>query len=138
MATSVQAFQATVPANTLQANPAVITLNVLPGVIDLIRWRVPPGPRGHLGWVLAMGGVSVIPEQMSTYIVADDEQDEVAVAGLPDSGAWQLIGYNTGGNDHTVYLYFHVTPTAVAAQVVDVSETGWPTSDADVPYMWLT
>jgi hypothetical protein len=137
MATSVQRFAATIGAGTAAAAPATVTLAVMPGVIDAIRWRVPPGPRGNLGWQLAMGGVNVIPENTGTFIIADDEQDVFAVSGLPDSGAWQVIGYNTGTFDHTVYLDFHVTPTAAAnAQQGDIT-TGFPQSEADIPGMWI-
>jgi hypothetical protein len=137
MATSVQAFQAKITAGTLKAAPMVVGLAVMPGTIDLIRWRVPPGPRGNLGWVLSMGGVQVIPENTGNYIVADNETDSIAVSGLPDSGAWQLTGYNTGVNDHTVYLYFHVTPTAVGLAGGDVT-AGFPLSDADLQSLWIT
>lgn len=138
MATSVQAFSATITAGTPSASPATVSLAVMAGQIDLIRWRVPPGPRGTFGWQLTMGGVQVIPENAGQFIIADNEYDNIFVSGLPDSGAWQVTGYNTGSNNHTVYLYFHVTPTAVVqAQQGDLS-TGFPQSDADVAGLWLT
>lgn len=138
MTTSVQAFTATINAGTTKASPATVPLSVLPGIIDLIRWRVPPGPRGTFGWQLGMGGVQVIPENAGQFIVADDEFDSIAVSGLPDSGAWQVIGYNTGVNNHTVYLYFHVTPIVVAQATQGDLSTGFPLSDVDVGGMWLT
>lgn len=139
MADSVQFFQATITAGTPLVSPMTVTLNVLPGRINAIHWRVPPGPRGNLGWQLSMGGVSVIPEQQGTYIIADNDSDTITVSGLPDSGAWQVVGYNTGVNNHTIYLSFHVTPTALVDQPVsgDLSQ-GFPMSDADIPTMWLT
>jgi len=139
MATSVQAFSATITAGTPAASPMLVNLSVLPGQIDLIRWRVPPGPRGTLGWQLSMGGVQVIPENAGGFVVADNEYDNIIVSGLPDSGAWQVRGYNTGTNNHTVYLYFHVTPIALVDQVqtVDLS-TGFPMSDADLFNVWAT
>ena len=137
MATSVQAFQATITAGVAKAAPMTVSLAVMAGTIDLIRWRVPPGPRGNLGWYLSMGGVQVIPENDGNFIVADNEDDNIAVSGLPDSGAWQVTGYNTGTNNHTVYLYFHVTPTAVALQAGNV-DAGFPVSDADLSTLWIT
>jgi hypothetical protein len=85
-----------------------------------------------------MGGVAVIPENTGAFIIADDEQDVFAVSGLPDSGAWQVTGYNTGSFNHTVYLDFHVTPTSVAQQSGGDILAGFPSGDADVPGMWLT
>lgn len=137
MATSVQAFIATITAGTAKATPMTVNLPVMQGFIDAIKWRVPSGPRGNLGWVLAMGGVQVIPENTGTYIVADDDTDTVQIAGLPDSGAWQVIGYNTGSFDHSIYLDFHVTPVSLANQAPDIL-TGFPTSDADIPTMWMS
>jgi len=110
MATSVTALTATVPAGTQIASPITVSLPVGTNLVDKIRWRVPPGPRGNLGWYLSMGGVQVLPDDKGNYVVADDEYDDWEIAGLPDSGAWQLTGYNTGRYDHTVYLYFFTTP----------------------------
>jgi hypothetical protein len=136
MATSVFSFAATVPAGTAKASPTVINLAVGTNQIDLIHWRVPPGPRGNLGWFLSMGGVQVVPENVGNYIIADDESDDWAIGGLPDSGAWQLTGYNTGSFDHTVYLAFHVTPVSVATATGGDIMSGFPTSEADIPTMW--
>src|ERR1700729_3339055 len=110
MATDVIALSATVPAGTTFPNAAVIQLPVGTNLVNKIRWRVPPGPRGHLSWFLAMGGVQVLPQVGGGPIIADDEEDDWEIDGLPDSGAWQLIGFNTGTYDHTVYLGFFVTP----------------------------
>lgn len=115
-----------------------VNIPVMSGVVDLIRWRVPAGPRGNLGWQLAMGGVSVIPQNSGAWIVADDEYDTIQVSGLPDSGAWQVIGYNTGTYDHTVYLDFHITATAEAQIQGGDILAGFPTSEASIPSMWLT
>lgn len=138
MATSVQVFQATITAGTAQATPMRVGLAVMAGTIDLIRWRVPPGPRGEMGWLLSMGGVQVIPENSGSYIIADNEEDTIAVAGLPDTGAWQVTGYNIGTYNHTIYLYFHVTPTAVTVASTGNVSDGFPTSDADLSDLWLT
>jgi hypothetical protein len=138
VADSVQFFAATITAGTAAASPMTVTLSVLPGVINAIHWRVPPGPRGLLGWQLAMGGVNVIPEQSGVYIIADNDEDTITVSGLPDSGAWQVIGYNTGTYNHTIYLSFHVTPQAAVGQDPGVSSTGFPLSDSDVAGLWLT
>lgn len=135
MATDVVWLQATVTAGSLDA---VIDLSVGTNQINKIRWRVPPGPRGHLAWFLAMGGVQVLPQAGSTAIVADDEWDEWEIDDLPDSGAWQLIGTNSGTYDHTVYLGFFVTPVQLSGGGGGDILTGFPVTDADVATMWLT
>lgn len=138
MSTSVFRETATITAGTAKASPLVVNIPVVSGIVDAIRWRVPPGPRGLFGWQLAMGGVTIIPENAGAYIVADDEYDEIQVSGLPDSGAWQVIGYNTGTFDHTVYLDFHITPIAAAQPQGGDILAGFPSSDADIATLWLT
>jgi len=137
MATSVIALSGTIPAGTPVNAPVTVGLPVGTNLIDTIRWRVPPGPRGHLGWFLSMGGVQVLPQVAGEYIIADDEYDEWSIQNLPDSGAWQLTGYNTGSNDHTVYFQFHVTPIQLGNVLTANVDVGFPTSEADIPTMWL-
>lgn len=137
MATSVTALTATVPASTPKATPVTVPLTLGTLLVDEIRWRVPPGPRGNLGWYLAMGGVQVLPQNSGGWIVADDESDDWTISGLPDSGAWQLIGYNTGSYDHTVYLDFHTSPVQLSAVLTGYNGPGFPLSEADIPTMWL-
>lgn len=139
MAISVTALTATIPASTAKATPFTVALTIGSNVVNKIRWRVPPGPRGNLGWYLSMGGVQVLPDDKGAFVVADDEYDDWEIEGLPDSGAWQLTGYNTGTYDHTVYLYFFTTP--IALSVVggggDIL-AGFPVSESDIPTVWLT
>jgi hypothetical protein len=115
MATSVIALTGTVPAGTPKASPVTVQLTFGPAYVNKIRWRVPPGPRGNLGWALSMGGVQVMPQVAGEWVVADDEYDDWEIENLPDSGSWQLVGYNTGAYNHTVYLYFFTTPIQLAS-----------------------
>jgi hypothetical protein len=62
-----------------------------------------------MGWQLAMGGVQVLPSG-DKYVIADGQQGTWYLEDQPDSGAWQVIGYNTGANPHSVYLAFHADP----------------------------
>jgi hypothetical protein len=116
-----------------------VSLPVGTFVVNKIRWRVPPGPRGNLGWNLSMGGVQVLPDVAGEYVIADDEYDDWEIDGLPDSGAWQLTGYNTGSYNHTVYLYFFTTPIQLSGSPTLTGDllSGFPTSEADIPTMWL-
>lgn len=114
MATSVVALTGTITAGTPKATPLTVSLSFNQANVNKIRWRVPPGPRGNLGWFLSMGGVQVLPDVAGEFVVADDEYDDWEIENLPDSGAWQLTGYNTGSYDHTVYLYFFITPIQLA------------------------
>lgn len=123
MAYQVYPFQVTIPAGTAKSAPVTTALPMPIATIERIRWRVPVGARGTVGWQLAMGGLQVIPTGIGSYIVANDEADDWDLSGLPDSGAWQLIGYNTGNFDHSVYLYFFATPV----QLLTSGSSGIPT-----------
>ena len=138
MATSVTAVTATVPHGTPTTALVTVNLSIVPATVDKIRWRVPPGPRGNLGWYLSMGGVQVLPDVAGEFVVADDEYDDWEIDGLPDSGAWQLTGYNTGSYDHTVYLYFFTTPIQLGTTGLtgDIM-AGFPTSEADISTMFI-
>ena len=114
MATQAKLFTATVTAGTADTSPQTVALDVGMATVEKIRWRVPPGPNGQLGWRMAMGGVQVIPTGSGDWIVANDESDEWDMTGLPDEGEWQLIGYNNGNYDHSVYLWFYTSPVAPA------------------------
>lgn len=108
MAAEIQHFTATVPAGTPKLTPVTVAIAMPPRIVLSVDWRVPAGPMGVFGWYLAMGGVPVQPQPGGTFVVAHDEHGSWNLAGQPDSGAWQVIGYNTGTNPHSVYLAFHV------------------------------
>ena len=112
MTTEVRPFAVTIPAGTLQSAPASFALTMPSRVVTGIRWRVPPGPRGQVGWALVVSGAHVFPFGDTGWIVADDETDRVDFTNAPQTGAWQLVGYNTGLLPHTVYLQFMLEPVA--------------------------
>ena len=108
MPNEIRHFTATIPAGTPVTAPVTVAITMPPRVVRSVYWRVPNGPLGLFGWQLAMGGVRVIPAFGDLYVVANDEHDTWYPADHPDSGAWQVIGYNTGTNPHSVYLAFSV------------------------------
>lgn len=121
MALDVLHFTATIPAGTPASAPATVNINTGVRVITSIDWRVPNGPMGVFGWHVAMGGLQVFPSGGDTWVIANDEHGSWKVDDAPDSGAWQVIGYNTGVNPHSVYLAFHADlperPRRVPAEI---------------------
>lgn len=123
MAIELHAFAVTTPAGTPASSPLLTPIPIPPRTVRRIVCRVPPGPNGQLGFMFAMAGLQVIPDNTGAWIVASDEQLSWDVSGLPDSGAWQLISYNIGRFDHTVWIRMEVdlppgladTPTATQA-----------------------
>lgn len=128
MAQEVQAFSATIPAGTPQSAPVAISLAMPPRVVRRIEWKVPPGPKGNMGFQIGMAGTQLIPYSVGAFIVADDDSEGWDLVGLPSSGAWQLLGYNTGIFAHTVYLRFLVDlpsdGTAAAAALIPAAALG--------------
>lgn len=110
MAQEIRTFQATITAGTAIATPATVDLSFPDRVVRSIRWKVPPGPRGNLGWRLTSGGVQVQPVTPGTWVITDDDTDEWVLSRLLTTGAWQLQGYNTDIYDHTVLLWFACDP----------------------------
>ena len=108
MALEVQHFTATIAAGTPKTAPVTVNIAMPFRTVRQIDWRVPNGPMGTFGWQVAMGGIQVFPSGGDTWVIANDEHGTWEVHGAPDSGAWQVIGYNTGANPHAVYLAFHV------------------------------
>lgn len=109
MVAEVREFQVTIPAGTLQADPLVTDLTMPARLVRSVRVRVPPGPAGTVGWALGSAGERVLPWN-GEYVVADNEAIEWPLDGQISSGAWQLIAYNTGTFDHTLYVTFLVDP----------------------------
>lgn len=114
MAVEVRNFAAIIPAGTAVATPTTVALTMPARTVERIEWRVPPGPRGQVGWFLAMGGTQVVPYGTANYVIADDEDGTWDLTGLPDEGEWELVGYNTGNYPHTVYFRFLVSPVSAA------------------------
>ena len=106
MAVEVRVFQATIPAGTAQAAPVTIDTGFDSRIVESIRLRIPPGPAGFMGFQLWVKGGQVIPIERGQWIVDDDAQINLDVSSMPETGAWQVVGYNTGAFDHSVYVTF--------------------------------
>lgn len=80
-----------------------------PRIVRQIDWRVPSGPMGTMGFLLAMGSVPVLPVYgQAVYVIADGEHGTWTPSDYPDSGDWHAWVYNAGANPHTVNLTFHL------------------------------
>lgn len=120
MAREVQAFQVTIPAGTAKASPQTTALTMPARIVREVEVLVPPGPRGNVGFQLAMAGNQLLPYTAGTFLVTDNEVLRWPLEGYPDSGAWQLIAYNTGIFDHTLYLRFLVDIPGEAIVTTDL------------------
>lgn len=111
MAIEVHTFTVTVPAGTDSAAPLTFALNMPPRQVQEVHVQVPPGPRGEVGWALGAAGAQVYPIEDGAFIVTDNETIKWPLEQAITSGAWQLIAYNTGQFNHTLYVRFLVVLT---------------------------
>lgn len=112
MGSLIKHFAASILPGTAQASPVTVALAMPGRTVVGVRIRVPPGPRGLMGFRLTASGGPVIPEDPGQFLVADAEVFDWDLVDVPQGAAWQLQGYNTGAFAHTVYLDFRVLPLA--------------------------
>lgn len=106
MASEVWEFTVTIPAGTSATAYQVTNLPMPPRDIQTIEWRIPPGPRGLVGFALGAAGQPTIPYGYGQWIIGDDDRGSWTVTRQIESGAWQCFAYNTGSFPHTIYLRF--------------------------------
>lgn len=102
----VRSFAVTIPAGT--PLPATFTEDIFfpARVVNGVHWKVPPGAMGLMGWRLTMSGGNAVIPTGGGWIIADGESDTWLLYDQPDSGFWELTGYNSDIYDHTVYVDF--------------------------------
>lgn len=103
-------FAVTIPANTPIATPVIIDTGFGPFEVPLVEVRIPPGPNGRMGFQIAVSGTQIIPWNRGQWIVGDNESLSFPTEEFPNSGAWQVIAYNTGVYDHTIYVRYSLNP----------------------------
>lgn len=106
MAREVRAFTCVVPAGTLITAPARFDLSFPPRQVDTLEIVVPPGPSGVVGFAIQNSNVTVIPYDSDEFLVMNNEKVSWPLDGYIDSGAWNLLAYNTGTQPHSVYVRF--------------------------------
>lgn len=65
-----------------------------------------------------MDKVSIIPVNLGAWIVHDGDSTASELARLPNTGAWQVHGYNTGTFPHTIYVTYYAAVLAPAAVLI--------------------
>jgi len=105
-AVEIRSFAVTIPSGTLESAPYTEDIFFPARIVTGVHWKVPRGPSGLMGWRLTMSGGNAVIPAGGGWIITDDDSDTWPLTGQPDSGAWELTGYNLGSYDHTVYLTF--------------------------------
>lgn len=133
MAREIRTFEVTVAAGTARADAVTTDLDMPPRVVTGIHIVVPPGPAGSVGFQVAAAGQPIIPYNPGQWIVTDNEIIDWPLAGYHDSGSWQVIAYNTGTYDHTIYVRFllELTTDQAPAPVAPIPTDVLASSNAD-------
>lgn len=121
MASLVTQFTCVIPAGTPISAPVTIEMPAGTYTVLSIRWRVPPGPKGQMGFYLSSNGTPTIPAAVANnpqWIVTDNDSDEIPTTDYPNSGQWELVGYNVGHYPHSVYVTFQLEPVQPSANTV--------------------
>jgi len=108
MAVEIRAFDVTVPVGTAIATPLVANLTLPTRIVRQIDIRIPPGPRGEVGFAIGAAGVRVLPINPNAWIVGDNETIVWPLERQIESGAWQVQMYNTGAYAHTLEFRFQL------------------------------
>jgi len=120
MAYEVRHFPVTVPAGTPLAAPQTTDVSFPVRDVIGVSYHLPPGCAGLVGFYLAMGGVSVLPSAGPQFVIGDGSRGHWDLHDKPDSGAWQVIAYNTGANPHTIQIDFHLDLVERQPTLLDV------------------
>lgn len=135
MAVEIRTFTVTVPAQTPISAAWTQTLSFPARTVDQVNVRVPPGPRGALGFAIGTSGMPLFPAGPGVYMVADNQEIDWPLDNVPNSGSWQVFAYNNGNYAHTLYVTFLldlVTAAAVAPAPIAADALSMPVSLAGV------
>lgn len=138
MATEIRAYSATIPAGTPKSAPLTFDMSFPTRQVDRVDVTIPPGNNGLAGVQIANAGVPVIPYNPGGFLVGNGQTIPIPLTGAITSGSWQLIGYNTGQYDHTVYVTFYLStigpagPADQSTVIGDVSGLSAPPAAAGV------
>ena len=90
MTTEVRPFSPSIPAGTPSTAPVTIPLTMPARIVSSVRARIPPGPRGTMGFALVVAGAHVVPFGDQAWIIADDETMQWDLTNVPQTGACLL------------------------------------------------
>lgn len=106
MAVEIRQFTLTIPANTPISAPAVQDMSFPARSVDAIEIVAPAGSNGVVGFQVRNSGKVVIPYDSDQWIVTSGEVISWPLQDYITSGSWEAAGYNTGANDHAIYVRF--------------------------------
>lgn len=110
-------WQVTVPPATLPAAPQTTSLPIPSQQITSLVVRVPPGPRGCVGFQVTYARSQAFPYTVGTWVIVDNDAVEFDPPGNLTSGDWGIVAYNTGVFPHTLYVEMSTATVAIDSTV---------------------
>lgn len=110
-------FAVTIPAGNGSAATTTTNMTMPVRIITQIDITLPPGLNGTVGFQIAAANQPFFPRAVGAFYVASGRTITPPIAAALESGAWQLIGYNTGKYPHTIYVDFHCALVGQADQI---------------------
>lgn len=107
-ASRVEAFDVTIPAGTTAANPLEVATAWSPGELVGVEIVIPDGHNGLTGMRLLLAHAQAIPHTIGAWLIGNDDTLEYNILGLPNTGAWSVLGYNTDIFDHMFHVRYLV------------------------------
>lgn len=104
MAQRVEIRDVLIPAGTLKTSPLIVTLPWREGYPTFIEFMFPPGPSGLVGIQLRHSGRRLIPKDLGTYLIANDDTIRYELEGFPYNPNYTVQVYNEGAYDHTIQV----------------------------------
>jgi hypothetical protein len=96
----------TIPAGTAKATPFIQLTQFAAQRLDGVEWRFPPGCQGFVGIQIGSHGTPILPFNPNQWFVRSGDAMQYDLTGMPDSGDWSVIGYNTGSFAHTIEITY--------------------------------
>lgn len=104
MAQRIEVRNVLIPAGTLQSSPLIFTLPWREGYPTFAEFMFPPGPSGLVGIQLRHSGRRIIPKDLGTYLIADNDTLKYELEGFPYNANYTIQAYNEGAYDHSIQV----------------------------------
>lgn len=113
MAWQVYDFALTLPTGTSKSSLSPVQDMTMPRlIVRRIHLRIPPGPRGEVGFYIGAAANQVLPATPGSFVITDNAELDWEIENKIDTGSWEFVGYNTGSYAHTIYVRFFGDPVA--------------------------